>query len=208
MRRHPSNFSAKTRGCSVSSAIERGAMYYERFYRPHSAGRGHPRIIAIWRTAVFLEAGGEGGIRTPDTVARMPHFECGAFNHSATSPRCADSAVRPKTVWCAANSMGKRGRSRAPRPPAKVVLTCRKKLSFQPSPRPGEEAAMTICVLRRHEYSARDWRGGRVVEGARLESVYTGNRIAGSNPAPSASDAFGGIRHANIESFQKSLTRQ
>src|SRR6516164_2782621 len=31
--------------------------------------------------------GGEGGIRTPDTVARMPHFECGAFNHSATSPR-------------------------------------------------------------------------------------------------------------------------
>src|SRR6202040_4179278 len=33
------------------------------------------------------KGGGEGGIRTPDTVARMPHFECGAFNHSATSPR-------------------------------------------------------------------------------------------------------------------------
>jgi hypothetical protein len=32
------------------------------------------------------DSGGEGGIRTPDTVARMPHFECGAFNHSATSP--------------------------------------------------------------------------------------------------------------------------
>src|SRR5262245_10145268 len=31
-------------------------------------------------------AGGEGGIRTNDTVTRMPHFECGAFNHSATSP--------------------------------------------------------------------------------------------------------------------------
>ena len=30
--------------------------------------------------------GGEGGIRTPDTVARMPHFECGAIDHSATSP--------------------------------------------------------------------------------------------------------------------------
>ena len=29
-------------------------------------------------------------------------------------------------------------------------------------------------------------RGGRVVDGARLESVYTGDRIAGSNPAPSA----------------------
>ena len=30
--------------------------------------------------------GGEGGIRTHDTLASMPHFECGAFNHSATSP--------------------------------------------------------------------------------------------------------------------------
>ena len=29
-------------------------------------------------------------------------------------------------------------------------------------------------------------RGGRVAEGARLESVYTGNRIGGSNPPPSA----------------------
>jgi hypothetical protein len=43
--------------------------------------------------------GGEGGIRTPDTVTRMPHFECGAFNHSATSPqveggrRAFDSAL-------------------------------------------------------------------------------------------------------------------
>lgn len=31
--------------------------------------------------------GGEGGIRTPDALAGMPHFECGAFNRSATSPR-------------------------------------------------------------------------------------------------------------------------
>ena len=31
-------------------------------------------------------------------------------------------------------------------------------------------------------------RGGRAVEGARLESVYAGNRIAGSNPASSATD--------------------
>src|SRR6266550_915700 len=46
--------------------------------------------------------GGEGGIRTPDTVARMPHFECGAFNHSATSPwpqkaqtSCRSAAMYP-----------------------------------------------------------------------------------------------------------------
>jgi hypothetical protein len=32
--------------------------------------------------------GGEGGIRTPDRLAPMPHFECGAFDHSATSPGC------------------------------------------------------------------------------------------------------------------------
>src|SRR5437868_10576613 len=41
--------------------------------------------------------GGEGGIRTPDTVARMPHFECGAFNHSATSPAGA-RARKPRQV--------------------------------------------------------------------------------------------------------------
>ena len=31
--------------------------------------------------------GGQGGIRTLGTVARTPHFECGAFNHSTTCPR-------------------------------------------------------------------------------------------------------------------------
>src|SRR5208282_4786019 len=35
------------------------------------------------KTAVV---GGEGGIRTPGTLARTPHFECGAIDHSATSP--------------------------------------------------------------------------------------------------------------------------
>ncbi len=34
----------------------------------------------------YAKSGGEGGIRTPDTLASMPHFECGAFDHSATSP--------------------------------------------------------------------------------------------------------------------------
>ena len=31
--------------------------------------------------------GGEGGIRTPDTLSGMPVFKTGAINHSATSPR-------------------------------------------------------------------------------------------------------------------------
>jgi hypothetical protein len=37
-----------------------------------------------------------------------------------------------------------------------------------------------------------------VVEGARLESVYAGNRIAGSNPAPSASLMFLGICQSHL----------
>src|ERR1700719_1961238 len=45
------------------------------------------RAVRRTRLCPSSVAGGEGGIRTPDTVARMPHFECGAFNHSATSPR-------------------------------------------------------------------------------------------------------------------------
>src|SRR6202012_5709063 len=28
---------------------------------------------------------GEGGIRTADRLAPMPHFECGAFNHAVTN---------------------------------------------------------------------------------------------------------------------------
>ncbi len=32
------------------------------------------------------KAGGERGIRTPGTVARTPHFECGPIDHSGTSP--------------------------------------------------------------------------------------------------------------------------
>jgi hypothetical protein len=39
------------------------------------------------------------------------------------------------------------------------------------------------AILRPPHRSRRD---GRVAEGARLESVYTGNRIVGSNPTPSA----------------------
>ena len=40
-----------------------------------------------------IVSGGEGGIRTPDTVARMPHFECGGFNHSPTSPDRSPQAI-------------------------------------------------------------------------------------------------------------------
>jgi hypothetical protein len=41
-------------------------------------------------------AGGEGGIRTPDTLAGMPVFKTGAINHSATSPMAPVYPNRPK----------------------------------------------------------------------------------------------------------------
>src|ERR1039458_10270633 len=36
--------------------------------------------------AAGMVHGGEGGIRTPDTLSGMPVFKTGAINHSATSP--------------------------------------------------------------------------------------------------------------------------
>ena len=49
------------------------------------------------------ESGGEGGIRTHGTVSGTPHFECGTFDHSATSPRGNG------TGWKADPSLGRRG---------------------------------------------------------------------------------------------------
>lgn len=41
----------------------------------------------------YGEYGGEGGIRTHGALAGTPHFECGAFDHSATSPLCWSAQV-------------------------------------------------------------------------------------------------------------------
>ena len=42
--------------------------------------------------------GGEGGIRTPDTLSGMPVFKTGAINHSATSPHSFIGHSIPDTV--------------------------------------------------------------------------------------------------------------
>jgi hypothetical protein len=47
------------------------------------------------------------------------------------------------------------------------------------------------------------WRGGRVAEGARLESVFTGNRNVGSNPTLSASFLNSGIYYLISMYYQK-----
>jgi hypothetical protein len=38
------------------------------------------------KTSTIKEQSGEGGIRTPDTVARIRHFQCRSLSHSDTSP--------------------------------------------------------------------------------------------------------------------------
>ena len=43
------------------------------------------RTISV--TSSSKAIGGEGGIRTHDALSGTPHFECGTFNHSATSPK-------------------------------------------------------------------------------------------------------------------------
>src|SRR5262245_38104360 len=65
-------------------------------YHACSLNTGVFVMCGEWRRKITNEAsGGEGGIRTPDTVTRMPHFECGAFNHSATSPsHCINGGFR------------------------------------------------------------------------------------------------------------------
>ncbi len=47
------------------------------------------------------------------------------------------------------------------------------------------------------------WRDGRVVEGARLESVYTGDRIGGSNPPLSAK--FGKFNQSENDSNKSQI---
>src|SRR6266567_1860564 len=74
-------------GCAGGSARSQSAQNWAfSAFVGKVVGRCKVRNIVVINQIVNLVRGGEGGIRTPDTVTRMPHFECGAFNHSATSP--------------------------------------------------------------------------------------------------------------------------
>ncbi len=43
---------------------------------------------------------GDGRIRTSDKVTPMPHFECGAFDHSATSPEYGYPSIVLGIIQC------------------------------------------------------------------------------------------------------------
>ena len=46
------------------------------------AGGRAPPTQKLLKIQLFRDSGGEGGIRTPDTLASMPDFESGAFNRA------------------------------------------------------------------------------------------------------------------------------
>ncbi len=97
--------------------------------------------------AGFFNDGGEGGIRTHGTLASTPHFECGAFDHSATSPsRFPGSAGQPQK------------RQRPPDPCCSAP---------QRAPEPSKGGSLRICTDNRKPFSRQ----------ARLFSAHSGSAL-------------------------------
>ena len=75
-------------GMSPSHLVTRNAGFFTAFSIPKQDSlclmqlNGHESRLSAEHKA----NGGEGGIRTPDTLSGMPVFKTGAINHSATSP--------------------------------------------------------------------------------------------------------------------------
>jgi hypothetical protein len=100
-------------------------------------------------------------------------------------PRSHSNSPRPMTSSCVA-SVGLRNNGKAGRKfhsgigadfmHGRTLCPWRRSFRAGCNSRPGRYIALASVIRR----------GGRVAEGARLESVYTGNRIVGSNPTPSA----------------------
>ena len=76
-------------GQLTSLSLNASTIEYRKGHCVPPARQHEPSLmqeVLFQKSMAWCRLGGEGGIRTPDTVARMPHFECGAFNRSATSP--------------------------------------------------------------------------------------------------------------------------
>src|SRR5262245_52668726 len=86
----PSNFSIRRspprpqRYCTSPCST----MAWMHLLPSRAASRAGRRPFGLFQEALSLSGvwWRRGRDSNPDTVTRMPHFECGAFNHSATSP--------------------------------------------------------------------------------------------------------------------------
>ena len=82
--------SARRRGpCKLhSQGVDKSTIFVSHAYvykRAYAIGIKNKRCRLL-DTLLLRFVCGEGGIRTPGTVARSPHFECGPIDHSGTSP--------------------------------------------------------------------------------------------------------------------------
>ncbi len=85
---------AELERAAAAGEPDRHARLSRSFSKVERAFQGDDERGSVVNNIIFsIRYGGEGGIRTPDTVARMPHFECGAIDHSATSPVAAPAGV-------------------------------------------------------------------------------------------------------------------
>ena len=57
--------------------------------KPMPKGGGWIIVIFLMILFLLVSNGGGGGIRTHETLARLPVFKTGRFNHSRTPPRVA-----------------------------------------------------------------------------------------------------------------------
>src|SRR5262249_43342249 len=56
---------------------------------------GNTRVRAGWKLKPPMKNGGEGGIRTPDTLSGIAVFKTACFNRSHTSPRVSSFTSLP-----------------------------------------------------------------------------------------------------------------
>ena len=160
----------------ITRALCQPPTEYMQFFHGRNktdAQPGSPRYIAPargWVTAMSLEA--PSGAKW-EVVGKTP---AGVLDCEAARQGEGQQARVNAHAECAGTMEWTGGRVVGKTPAG--VLDCE-----AARPREGQQTRVNAhaeCA------GTMEWTGGRVVEGARLESVYTGDRIAGSNPALSA----------------------
>ena len=127
---------------------------------------GEPRVVGIGAQEIVVVS--HCGVNNVDWPRALQGRRRGLGASADLAPPAGFCPAAAKRLRFMANSAGPRRRDSA----------CQRA--------PGDYSAPARRKARRRAALRRD---GRVAEGARLESVYTGNRIVGSNPTPSATNS-------------------